>query len=423
MRPLRRGICALAAAALTLAGLGITGTPAEAATRLRCGTVITQDTTLSANVGPCAGDGLIIGADGITLNLGRYTVTGKNGAAETVGVRFRNVTGSKVQGGTITGFDAGVAVVGGSGNTVASITARDNINDNTGAQTATTACAYGDGIVVENSDTNTITGNRVVHNGPFSGISLILDSDNNSVLGNTVLDSNVPNVSGGDRTGSCGAPFSRRIQDIGIRIEGPGADGNLVRSNRVTNSAIGGITVHGYVYCPPTGDPLVCGPSQDPNTGNLIQYNYVSDTGKDVYAQDALDDGIAVLRQGPATIVGVSQGNTIDQNTVVNSYRHGIFLGNPACGTVANTNPPVTRCQPLPYTGNTVTGNTVHYSFVDGINVPRGSVNNTLSTNEAKFSGEHDGHDVNANCDNNLWSDNTFDWVNQACVSPTAGVR
>ncbi|MCA1705174.1 MAG: right-handed parallel beta-helix repeat-containing protein, partial [Actinobacteria bacterium] len=266
------------------------------------------------------------------------------------GVLLDGATNVTLRSGTVTGFDAGVYVMGGSGNTVTSITARDNINDNTGSTTDANVCALGDGIAVLNSDSNTISSNTVVHNGPYSGISLLEDADGNTVRSNTVEDNNVPNLRP-NGIGNCGAPFSRAIQDIGIRVEGPGADNNLVSLNRVVNSAIGGITVHGYVYCPSLSGGG-CGPSQSPNTGNLIQFNYVADTGRTTYAQDPLADGIAVLRQGPRTVVGVSQGNTIAQNTVVNSYRHGVYLGNPT--------------QPGPYAGNVVSGNTIHYSLVDG---------------------------------------------------------
>lgn len=338
-----------------------------------------------------------------------------NGAAETAGILLDGTQNVTVRGGgTVTGFDAGIVIDGGSGNTVRSITARDNINDNIKSGKAENNCLYGDGITTTDSDANTITDNRVVHNGPYSGISLVGDSDANTVSANNVQASNVANLSPTGDTGTCGAPFSRPYQDIGIRIEGPGATDNVVRSNRVTDSGIGGITIHGHVYNPPGG-----GTPDEMNTGNLIQFNYVADTGRDTYTQDALADGIGVLRQGPGGIVGVAQGNTIDQNVVVRSYRHGVFLGNPACGTVNGA----TVCQPLPYSGNTVTGNDVRDSLLDGIRVQAGSVNNTLISNSANSNGEHDGHDANANCDNNVWSNNVFAWVNQACVSPAAGIR
>jgi parallel beta-helix repeat protein len=390
------------------AALAMSSPAASAGSPIKCGSVITQNTTLTSDIGPCSGNGLVVAASAVTLNLGGYTVTGRNGSAETSGVLMDHVTGSTVRNGTVTGFDAGVNVDGGSGNTVTAITAHDNINDNTGSQSKTHGCELGDGITTNSSDANTITANSAVHNGPYSGISLLEDSDNNTVSNNTVLDNNVPNFTKGGGLGNCGAPFSRPIQDIGIRIEGPGADNNVVRSNRVVNSAIGGITIHGYVFCPPLPGGG-CGPSQDQNTANLIQLNYVADTGKDTYVQDSLADGIGVLRQGPGNVVGVSQGNTIANNTVVRSFHDGIFLGNPT--------------QPGTTAGSVVVGNTITDSLFDGIRVPRGSVNNTIDSNTATSSGDVDGRDDNSACDNNLWTNNLFNYVNQACVSATAVIK
>jgi parallel beta-helix repeat protein len=255
----------------------------------------------------------------------------------------------------------------------------------------------------------------VDHNGPYSGVSLVGDSDGNSVRSNTVQNSNVRNedaAPGDQGNGNCGAPFSRPIQDIGIRVEGPGANNNTVEYNQVSNSAIGGITIHGYVYNPPSGSP------DKPNTGNVIRNNNVTDTGKATYTIDFLADGIAVLRQGPPNVVGVSQGNTIANNTVDHSYRNGIFVGNPS--------------QPGAVAGNTVTGNTVTSSRANGIFLPSGSVNNTVSGNTAENNAlaagpapglndptpypAYDAKDSNPNCDSNAWTSNVFGTVSQACI-------
>ena len=46
------------------------------AAHVTCGDVITQDTTLDSDLIDCPGDGLVIGADGVTLDLGGHTVDG-----------------------------------------------------------------------------------------------------------------------------------------------------------------------------------------------------------------------------------------------------------------------------------------------------------------------------------------------------------
>lgn len=398
-------------------------TASAAAPAVRCGQAITSNTKLKRNVGPCPGDGLVVKANNVRLDLNGFKVSGANGTEETNGIRLMGTSGVTVKDGTVTGFDAGVNVMGGSGNTLTDLAVRGNVNDNITTDNPADDCTFGDGITTTDSDDNAILDNSVIRNGPFSGISLVGDSDGNVVKGNDVRNNNLPNedaAPGSQGNGNCGAPFSRPIQDIGIRIEGPGANANQVERNRVTNSAIGGITVHGYVYAPRAreGEPLP--PPDNPNTDNVVSGNYVADTGKETYTVDRLADGIGVLRQGPASVVGVSQDNTIVGNTVVRSKRHGIFLGQPT--------------QPGPIGGNTVTRNVVQNSLLDGIRVncsapgPPGSpppacaINNTLTRNQAHDNGEYDARDDNPDCDDNAWSKNVFGFVNQECVDFDATV-
>ena len=46
------------------------------AEHVQCGDVITQDTTLDSDLVDCPGDGVVIGASGITLDLGGRTIDG-----------------------------------------------------------------------------------------------------------------------------------------------------------------------------------------------------------------------------------------------------------------------------------------------------------------------------------------------------------
>jgi parallel beta-helix repeat protein len=56
------------------------------ASHVQCGDVITQDTTLDSDLIDCPGDGIVIGAEGITLDLGGHTID-SNGVGDYVGVR------------------------------------------------------------------------------------------------------------------------------------------------------------------------------------------------------------------------------------------------------------------------------------------------------------------------------------------------
>ncbi len=439
--------CVRACGPLLVVSAGLVAASPAAAAQPACGSTITSSTTLTADVGPCPADGVHVKGHNITLNLkGHRVFQTDNGPAENVGIAVDDSSGVTVTNGTVSGFDAGVFLNGGSGNRVSRMTVSNNINDNIFLENdPQTDCIYGDGILVQDSSANTVENNKADHNGPYDGITMVGDSNDNHVMHNVVRNQTVPNYAKGTQDlGTCG-PFGagsrvgRPMQDIGIRIEGPGADDNVVSHNRISNSAIGGITIHGFVFNSPLGAP------PDPqNTGNEVGSNYVADTGKDTHEIDSLADGIGVLRQGPGGVVGVSQGNEISKNTVVRSYRHGIFLGGPQCGMAGN--PATIVCQPGPYTGTIVRGNHITGSAEDGIRVQGpgstpgspGSINNKLIGNfahnngnhlpEALLGGEttgkgHDGHDENVDCDNNTWSTNAFQTVNQRCVDPSAKIR
>lgn len=417
-RLLRRLLGAASAGALVL-GLTVTAAPAGAA-HVQCGDVLTQDTRLDSDIGPCPGHGLVVRASGITLDLAGHTVFAENGPEERVGILFANVSGVTVENGTVEGFDAGVAINGGGGNTVKHVTAQNNVNDmqepfpfTPGTalppeQLPLMLCDYGDGITTFASDNNVIEHNRVIGNGPYSGIALVDDSDGNVVRKNTVADNNVRNLTtrfdGSRGTGLCGATLpgapgmqrGREVQAIGIRIEGPGADDNHVDGNSVDNSALVGISVHSYVCNPEPGEPRG---EQEPNVHNLIEANRVRLTGAETAQFDPFADGIASLAQGPiGRVTCTSPDNTFRANHSMDNVRHGISLG---------------RTTQL----NDVVDNVVNGNGGDGIRVYEEAVDNVLHGNRGHRNSEHDGHDDNPDCDNNDWRRNRLSNVNEPCVA------
>ena len=425
----RRGTSLTLLAALLGAG-AVLAAPAQAAHgNVSCGQTITSDITLANDIGPCPGDGLIVTASGITVNLNGYTITGSNttntSSTEQVGIRLAGVSDVTVNGrGTVRNFDAGVSIEGGARNTVQEVSAVDNINHSafTGNNNR---CLYGDGILTVDSDDNLIRRNLLENNGPFDGAALVGDSDRNTVTGNHAVNNRSLNVLPDGENGPCG-PFQatgegpgRPDQNIGIRIEGPGASDNTVSENIVDNNLLNGISVNGYVSAFPPGVPF---PPQAPNANNNILRNTVTRNGFNPVAAD--QDGIAVLRQGPfGTVVSPAQNTTIVANTSTDNARHGIFM-------------------PALTSNNTISRNLVDDNGVDGILVqgpfevcverdadrnctrtePRpGSTNNTLFANRGTGNGEHDGHDDNPNCDANRWRRNLFAEVNQPCVAGNGG--
>jgi len=324
-----RSIIGTAAAAGTLVMTGVVAAGPASAAVLACGSTVTQSTTLTANIGPCAGtDGLVVTASNVTLDLNGFKILGKKSGGDNAGVRLVNVSGVTVKGpGTILGFDAGIAVFGGSGNTIKFLTVKDNVNDFRGG-----ACDMGDGISLTGSDNNTIQNNNVVGNGPYGGISLVEDSDGNQIKANTVVSQNLHGIHCGNST-----------QDEGIRIEGPGANNNVVNGNKVSDSLLAGIGIHSNIGCrnnPPQ-------PGDTPNNDfNSVTNNTVTGT-----IGSTQSDGIKLLAQGPfGTVVCAASNTTITGNNSSNNGRNGIEV-------------------PATSVDNTVNTNTVNANGVDGIHL------------------------------------------------------
>jgi len=316
-----------------------------------CGREVTEDLTLDGDLVCEGGPALIIAADDVTLDLGGFTVSGAGpAAANGPGILFRNVKGSTAQNGTVARFGAGVAITGGSGNLVRHLIVADNVGVHDGD--------FGDGIVITDSSDNRVQANTVERNGPYSGISLVDAATGNVVNENVVTDNNM----------LPGDPRAAR-QTMGIRVEGPGANGNRITANTVTGSGADGIVVLGTCAHPDTG--CVGSP---PNEQNVIAANTSHENGT-----SGRGCGIRLFAVPPSV---VPAHNTITDNLADNNTTHGVSID---AGGAANPGPPE----------NTVTGNRGHGN------------------------GEFDGYDGNTApaCGTNTWSANDFGTVNQPCVA------
>src|SRR4051812_10399576 len=100
--------------------LALLAVPATAgAQQPACGATITTSTTLRADLANCPGDGLVIGRDDLTLDLGRRTV---DGTGTGVGIRLDGRRGVKIVGGTVKEFGIGIGLDGARGNRVSGVT-------------------------------------------------------------------------------------------------------------------------------------------------------------------------------------------------------------------------------------------------------------------------------------------------------------
>ena len=353
----RRASVLTMAVATALGGLAL-ASPARAAT-LSCGQTITVDTVLENDVGPCANNGIVIGANGITLDLNGHRVFGSAAVRDGAGVLLRDRRRVTVRNGTVTNFDIGVAIDGGASNTVIGVTARDNIGG--------LGSIGGDGIAIMSSQGNQILGNRTVNNGPFSGIGLYSRRDgdhpgtpavvrDNFISGNEVAG----NIISRDRVSPLGT------DNDGIRVE------NDAAFNTFTNNSVVGNGLDGIALFADTFD-------------NVVSNNNVSRNG--FYRTTA--------RRGSGIIVfSRAARNLVENNIVTGNADSGIDIRPPVGTSVGALN---NRIQ-----NNTAVGN----SALPFIPSP-------------VFGQSFDLKDGNVNCDANVWFANRYRTFNQPCV--TAG--
>lgn len=300
---MRRIVRATAGAtAVAVFGGWLTALPASAG-HVGCGQVIVVDTVLDTNIGPCA-TGISIGADDITLDLNGRTITGNPGSGDGPGIELDGRTGVTVTGGTVTQFDAGVAISGGSGNTVRKM----RLINNAGALTAD----FGDGLAVLESTDNVIENNVIQGNGPFSGVSLII-SDRNTLNRNVISGNNLS------------------FQTSGVRIENAGptaSNANVITENTVRDNSLDGIQ-------------LFAGASD-----NVVQRNQSLRNGRDgitVFAggsRNLIEANVVKANRGNGIFVRGAAGafpapmeNRIQRNIASGNALFDLRDGTPDCGT------------------------------------------------------------------------------------------
>lgn len=472
-------------------GIATATDAAAAPVTLTCGSVVTQDTVLAGDVGPCPMNGITIGASNVTLNLNGHQVLGTfnpsggplppTNTTEGVGIRFANVHGSTVMNGSVSLFSLGVSINNGGENTIVGM----NVHDNIGLLPTDTA-NNGDGIAMFGSNYNRIERNSVVHNGVWDGITMLTSngstgndgSSYNQVIGNFISDNNVAMLN------SDGTPGWKR--DIGIAIEGPGAVHNVILHNVIQGSG-----THGIQMFPDCNNSyggvqgLGCAGTV-PNDYNVIRDNTITHNGFGAPVAGApAGDGISVLSMGPSgtffpgheTILhndvngnernGISLGggngqtlyggslatngenygclndigadhpgvpcgvkyNTVEHNTAKGNGQEGIWLGpNAAYNTVSdnisddNAFDGIGLGLAVLYTpfgvncGNASCTMVLNSSGEPATIPGTAAKNNTFFGNTAIGNGRWDAMDMNPMCATNLWRDDNFGKVNQACV-------
>jgi parallel beta-helix repeat protein len=249
----------LGVTALTVAGVMalLIGAPGSAlATHVTCGDTITQDTKLDSDLLGCTGDGIVIGADNITLDLGGHVVGGDDDISDHgvqnfggfdgvvvtngeirdfgVGARFSSSVASRFTGLTVTS-NTGSAIVLESGSPSGSIVRNSITNNNFGV------------ILTGSSSMNEVSGNSIDNNAA-SGLLIATNSDQNQVTRNSFF-SNDEGIHVEDNSGSTAADgnvlrgnSASNHVTVGLNI-GNGAVGTDVIRNDATGNAFDGVFV------------------------------------------------------------------------------------------------------------------------------------------------------------------------------------
>lgn len=217
-----------------------------------CGDVISEDTTLTEDLLNCPGNGLEIGADGVTLDLAGHVVDG-TGAGQ--GIRSHGNSDVEIKGGTIREFGVGVSL--GRAPSFPGGVERGTASQRHRLRNLTVRGNVADGIsLFRGVDANTLEHNTAIGNG---GAGIVLTEAGQNRVAKNRIEGN----------------------DYGVLLVG-GAHDNLVVQNKVATNERVGIAVGLHPLAPFSDDD------------NRIERNTVIANGT---------DGILVATAGGANVV------------------------------------------------------------------------------------------------------------------------
>jgi parallel beta-helix repeat protein len=390
------------AAGVVLVSALLPATPAHAVT-VTCGKVINTSITVSNDLTNCLGNGLVIGANDITVNLNGKVIDGTGLGVGIKNTGFANVT---IRNGTVQEFDYGIVLNSGTtGNVVEQMTL--SANEFAGVQLSqahsntirnikllgqlneaiqviegssqnllmnnTIRDSKGEGVLVLSSNGNRLEGNKIVRSSDQS--LLVSGSQDNTIVGNSLLKSG----------------------DAGLTLENTSGS-NLITGNIVKGSSDQGIWVTSTPGFTSAGSNLITGNTVNANgdVGIWVTSGAPSEITNNV-VNGNFDKGIWIISSGPNTITG---------NTVNRSGDAGVYLESTTGNTVTSNT--------LKYNGDAgiyldlsdqsvVESNLVRYS-TDGAITLSHSNQNTVRNNDVRYN--NSGLEVNASAGNLIESNN-----------------
>ena len=346
-RPTRASVAlrALVLAAATAGLLAVTAGQASASD-VTCGDAITTDTTLGGDLVACPNNGIVIGADDITLDLNGHTIGGDGELEEAcaddqfcdVGVVNDGHSRVTIKGGPVREFGLAVLVLGASDNRLLDLSATNSIFS---------------GVVIADSARVQLERSAIVANGLHTdegGVALFASSQgriaHNSISGNgdtgifaleandTVFERN--ELSDNPEAGMLLEESNRNVFDRnrlsrngqGITV---GGDGNRITRNRVFDSDAG---------LPDEGGLGIRVEGLEDASDNVVERNVVaraSRAGIQVSAVNTVvrhnrlrgnGDGVSVL--------DVAENTLLEGNHASGSEDDGIDVDSPATTLIAN---------------------------------------------------------------------------------------
>jgi nitrous oxidase accessory protein NosD len=247
--------------------LVVTAAAASGAASDLCGAIVVGDLTLHHDL-TCTGDALVVGADGVRIDLAGHTITGAGTGA---GVRIVGRSGVWVTGGQITNFTAGVLVNNSSGVVIKHMTLSGN----------------GEGVDLQAAARGTTIKENAIYDNRARGVMMRANSVDNVVKENSFAGNNV----GVALNGTLGATVKENVilsgRAAGVRVNVP-AGGNLVAENTIEGNPSG-------IDFPLTGEAWAvnntfrenrisnntCG-IKGPTAGNTLNENIFTVNGADI---------------------------------------------------------------------------------------------------------------------------------------------
>jgi parallel beta-helix repeat protein len=343
--PRRRRRSVFLTGLLAAASLAVLAPGAQADT-VHCGEVITTSTTVANNLSGCAGDGIVIGAGGITVDLGGHTIAG---VGLGTGVRNNGHADVTIRNGSVKQFDYGIVLGPG--------TVRNTV---TGVAVLETEWS---GVHLDGASGNQVTHSHV---SGFSdhGMHVLGGSSGNLLASNTVGNGNGESfvVEGGSNQNRIEGNVVGASSDNAVRVDGSAQ--NFLIGNRISGGSDLAITMTkspGSVVqsnvVTGVGD---AGILMAESNRNVVRFNELGRSADAGIVLDAVSDSLVkantMSHAGDAGVVlrHESNGNRVIDNEAHHSSDAGVFVGDGVWNVVR---------------GNTLLGNTI------GIEVSGGNTN------------------------------------------------